>query len=247
MCLKKIQLEHLHKKLNAKMISFSGFLMPLYYEGIVREHNHVRNNVGVFDVSHMGQIFIEGKEATNLIQKVSSNDISLVETNGVQYSYLPNQKGGVIDDLLIYKFHINKYMLVVNASNIKKDFEWIKSHNKFKANVMDLSNEFSLFSIQGPNSLKVLNKLLECNLEKLDYYKFINTKSINNKNIGSVLQFSTMVEKLDKSNPVSIEIKGNPKMHGLRYLPLWVIDAMKEGNTFFPPGEQTLFIVRSKK
>ncbi len=120
MCLKKIQLEHLHKKLNAKMISFSGFLMPLYYEGIVREHNHVRNNVGVFDVSHMGQIFIEGKEATNLIQKVSSNDISLVETNGVQYSYLPNQKGGVVDDLLIYKFHINKYMLVLNASNIKK-------------------------------------------------------------------------------------------------------------------------------
>lgn len=183
MCLKKIQLEHLHKKLNAKMISFAGFSMPLYYEGIVREHNQVRNNVGIFDVSHMGQIFIEGEEATNLIQKVSSNDINLIETNGVQYSYLPNQKGGVIDDLLIYKFHINKYMLVVNASNIKKDYEWIKYHNKFKANVMDLSNEFSLFSIQGPNSLKILNKLLECNLEKLDYYKFCNTKSINNKNI----------------------------------------------------------------
>ena len=135
--MRKLELSDIHEKLGAKMIDFGGYLMPVQYEGIKIEHNAVRNKVGVFDVSHMGEIFVEGEEAENFLQYITSNDISKLKPGNVQYSYLPNKEGGIVDDLLVYNIEKNKYLLVVNASNILKDLEWINNNNKFNCSVIN--------------------------------------------------------------------------------------------------------------
>ena len=164
------------------MIDFGGFYMPVQYEGIKIEHNSVRNNVGIFDVSHMGEIIIEGEKSLDLLQYLTSNNILKLQPGKVQYSYLPNNKGGIIDDLLVYMLSDNKYLLVVNASNIKKDFDWINDNNNFNCNVIDKSDEYSLLAIQGPNSLNLLKEVSNEDISSIKYYNFIigSIGNINN-------------------------------------------------------------------
>ena len=160
--MKNISLLNTHINLGAKMVSFAGYNMPLYYSSIKEEHLAVRKKAGIFDVSHMGEFIIEGNNAEEFIQYISSNDISKISKGMSQYTVMPNETGGVVDDLIIYQLEDRKYMMVVNASNIEKDLEWIKKQNsKFKAKIYDVSNEFSLLAIQGPNSLKIIQNLTE--------------------------------------------------------------------------------------
>jgi len=169
-----------HVERGAKMIDFAGFSMPLKYGSEVGEHLNVRSNVGIFDVSHMGEFLISGPKALPLIQKVTSNDASKLVPGKVQYSCLPNSRGGVVDDLLVYQLNDEEYMLVVNAANIKKDWEWIASHNTMDASMENISSEVSLLALQGPNAEKVLQKLTNLNLSGMKYYTF------STGNIGSI-------------------------------------------------------------
>lgn len=168
--MKKLVLNDVHEQLGGKMVEFAGFSMPVQYDGVKVEHLNVRENVGVFDVSHMGEFVVEGEEAEAFIQKTTSNDPSLIGDWQVQYSCIPNDKGGIVDDLLIYRFTANKYMLVVNASNIEKDFEWLQSKNDTKAKLRNVSDEWCLFAVQGPNAIKVLSGLTDLDLESMKYY-----------------------------------------------------------------------------
>jgi aminomethyltransferase len=169
---KDTALSKIHEELKAKMASFAGYNMPIQYEGINVEHETVRKSVGVFDVSHMGEFIINGDHALDLIQKVTTNDASKLDVGGVQYSCMPNDAGGIVDDLLIYRKSKNSYMLVVNASNIEKDWNWIKSKNNFKAEMLDISDQTSLLAIQGPKAIKVLQELTTIELEEIPYYSF---------------------------------------------------------------------------
>jgi aminomethyltransferase len=146
--------------------------MPVSYTGLNEEHLTVRNNAGIFDVSHMGEFFIEGKGALDLVQKVTSNDASTLIPGRVQYSCLPNDKGGIVDDLLVYKISNEKYLLVVNASNIEKDWNWISSHNDTGAVMNNVSDEYSLLAIQGPKAASILSKLTPVDLTVIPYYHF---------------------------------------------------------------------------
>ncbi|NRA11778.1 MAG: glycine cleavage system aminomethyltransferase GcvT, partial [Crocinitomicaceae bacterium] len=146
-------LTHRHEALGAKMVAFAGYMMPVQYEGVNAEHQVVREGVGVFDVSHMGEFLVSGTGALDLIQKVTSNDVSVLTIGRAQYSCMPNGKGGVIDDLIIYKMKEEEYLLVVNASNIDKDWDWISSHNSFDATMRNLSDDYSLLAIQGPKAV----------------------------------------------------------------------------------------------
>ena len=151
--LKKTALTHLHESLGAKMVPFAGYLMPVQYTGVNDEHHAVRNSVGVFDVSHMGEFIVRGPGALDLIQKVTSNDASKLAVGKVQYSCLPNGKGGIVDDLLVYRMQQgddHHYVLVVNASNIEKDWAWINQHNTFDAQLENISDRMSLLAVQGP-------------------------------------------------------------------------------------------------
>ena len=139
------------------MVPFAGYYMPLQYEGLKIEHHTVRNEVGVFDVSHMGELFIEGPNALDLVQKVTSNDASKLNDGQVQYSCMPNLEGGIVDDLLVYRFNAEKYMLVVNASNIEKDDAWIRSFNTFNADVHNLSDDYSCWPYRGQNQTDFKN------------------------------------------------------------------------------------------
>ena len=170
--MKKTALTDQHIALGAKMSSFAGYNMPISYSGINDEHKTVRNGVGVFDVSHMGEFLIKGHEAINLIQYISSNNISNLKIGKVQYSCLTNKKGGIVDDILVYRLEQNKYMLVVNASNIKKDWNWINKNNKFNAIVENISENISVFAIQGPQSKSLLQKMTKCDLNDIPYYSF---------------------------------------------------------------------------
>ena len=161
-----------HKACGAKIVEFAGFMMPVEYSGINDEHLTVRNNVGVFDVSHMGEIWIKGPKALTLIQKLTSNDASKLTVGKAQYSCLPNGKGGIVDDILVYKFEEEKYLLVVNASNIEKDWNWINQNNTIGAQLENASDKISQLAIQGPNSIKVLQKLTDVNLSAIPYYSF---------------------------------------------------------------------------
>ncbi len=168
-----------HIELGAKMAAFAGYNMPISYAGIKEEHKCVRENVGVFDVSHMGEFIIKGREALDLIQKVTSNDASKLAIGQAQYSCLPNAEGGIVDDLLIYRLDEDQcaegeqaYMLVVNASNIEKDWEWIKQHNDFDTRMIDISDQTALLAVQGPNAGKVLQGLTDIVLDDLAYYTF---------------------------------------------------------------------------
>ena len=169
---KKITLNDTHVQLGAKMVDFAGFYMPVQYSSVIEEHNTVRNGVGIFDVSHMGEFFVSGHGALDLIQKVTSNDASKLTDNRAQYSCLPNDKGGIVDDLLVYRIRENEYMLVVNASNIEKDWDWIKGHNHTGATLEDRSDEISLFAVQGPKAVQVLQKLTDTDLAAIKFYHF---------------------------------------------------------------------------
>ena len=154
------------------MIDFAGFAMPVQYEGVNVEHNNVKNNVGVFDVSHMGEFYIHGDEAEVFLQSVLSNDISILKIGQAQYNCLPNENGGIVDDMILYKFEADRYMLVVNASNIDKDLNFLNSKNNYNAQIIDVSNDYSLISVQGPNSVNVLNPLFNIDLIEIKYYHF---------------------------------------------------------------------------
>lgn len=161
-----------HKAFGAKIVEFAGFMMPVEYTGINEEHLTVRNKVGVFDVSHMGEIWVKGPNALALIQRVTSNDASKLTNGKAQYSCLPNGKGGIVDDILVYKFNDEKYLLVVNASNIGKDWNWINQNNSFGAVLENASDRTSQLAIQGPDAIKVLQKLTAVNLSDIPYYSF---------------------------------------------------------------------------
>ena len=163
----------IHKDLGARMVEFAGFEMPLEYSGIVNEHLTVRNSVGVFDVSHMGEIFVKGPEAINLLQRITSNDVSKLETGKAQYSCFPNGNGGIVDDLIVYKYEEDKYMLVVNASNTLKDWEWINRNNDCDVLLENSSDKISQLAVQGPNVLKVLQKMTLINLSEIKYFSFV--------------------------------------------------------------------------
>ena len=152
--MKKTALYDVHQALGAKIVPFAGYEMPVQYEGVTIEHETVRNHVGVFDVSHMGEFLIEGEEALQLIQKISSNDASKLTIGKAQYSCMPNNSGGIVDDLIIYRIKENTYLLVVNASNIEKDWNWIESQNTFKASMRNLSDDYALLAIQGPKAIE---------------------------------------------------------------------------------------------
>lgn len=170
--LKKVELNNLHIELGARMVPFAGYNMPVQYSNLIQEHHQVRNQVGVFDVSHMGEVWVEGPEAFNLIQWLCSNDASKLVDGKVQYSTLLNETGGIVDDLLIYRFKEDRYLLVVNASNIEKDFTYIKGKNQFNCTVKNASDEYCLFAVQGPKALEVLNKISTEDLTGLPYYYF---------------------------------------------------------------------------
>lgn len=170
--MKHIPLRHIHEGLGAKMVDFAGFYMPVQYEGVNVEHETVRNGVGVFDVSHMGEFLLTGENALALIQKVTSNDASVIEIGKAQYSCLPNDKGGIVDDLIIYRMKENQYLLVVNASNIDKDWEWISKHNDMGVEMRNLSDDYSLLAIQGPKSVEAMQSLTSVNLSEIPYYGF---------------------------------------------------------------------------
>ncbi|MCX7727941.1 MAG: glycine cleavage system aminomethyltransferase GcvT [Bacteroidia bacterium] len=170
--LKKTPIYNKHIALNAKMVPFAGFEMPVSYSGVNDEHLTVRNAVGIFDVSHMGEFVIKGKEATQLIQFLTTNDVSVLKDKQAQYSCMTNTNGGIIDDLIVYRWNENEYYLVVNASNIDKDFNWIKQHNQFDADVQNISNNLSLLAVQGPNAIHTLQKLTSIDLSKIPYYHF---------------------------------------------------------------------------
>ncbi|WP_372937477.1 glycine cleavage system aminomethyltransferase GcvT [Seonamhaeicola sp.] len=171
--MKNTALTETHKALGAKMVPFAGFNMPVQYQGINIEHDTVRNAVGVFDVSHMGEFLIEGETALDLIQKVSSNDASKLTIGKAQYSCMPNETGGIVDDLIIYKIKENTYLLVVNASNIEKDWNWISSKNNVGATMRNLSDDYSLLAIQGPKAVEAMQNLTSHNLSAIKFYNFI--------------------------------------------------------------------------
>lgn len=170
--MKNTALTAVHEKLGAKMVPFAGYNMPVQYEGVVAEHQTVRGGVGVFDVSHMGEFIISGPKALDLIQKVTSNDASKLVPGKIQYSCLPNDKGGIVDDLLVYKMNEEEYMLVVNASNIDKDWDWISSHNDMGAEMVNVSDSISLLAVQGPKAAEALQSLTDINLADMKYYTY---------------------------------------------------------------------------
>jgi aminomethyltransferase len=170
--MKTITLNTIHESLGAKMVPFAGFNMPVQYEGVTVEHETVRNGVGVFDVSHMGEFLLTGENALALIQKVTTNDASTLTVGKAQYSCLPNNEGGIVDDLIIYKMKEEEYLLVVNASNIEKDWNWISSHNDMGATMRNLSDDYSLLAIQGPKAIEAMQSLTSVDLAAISYYHF---------------------------------------------------------------------------
>lgn len=171
--MKKIALHETHVKLGAKMVPFAGFEMPVQYEGVTAEHLSVRNDVGVFDVSHMGEFLVEGENALALLQKVTTNDVSKLEIGDAQYSCFPNETGGIVDDLICYRVKEHTYLLVVNASNIEKDWNWISKYNvDFGASLRNISDDYSLLAIQGLKAVEAMQSLSSLDLAGIPFYKF---------------------------------------------------------------------------
>ena len=171
--MKNTALTSTHEALGAKMVPFAGYNMPVQYEGVNAEHETVRNGVGVFDVSHMGEFLITGSNALALIQKVTSNDASKLSIGKAQYSCLPNDDGGIVDDLIVYMIKEEQYLLVVNASNIEKDWNWIQAKNDVGADMKDLSEDYSLLAIQGPKAVEAMQRLSSHDLSEIKFYNFI--------------------------------------------------------------------------
>lgn len=181
---KNIALNDKHVALGANMIPFAGYNMPVRYSSDIEEHMTVRKGVGVFDVSHMGEFRITGTGSLDLIQKVTSNDASKLIPGKAQYSCLPNGEGGIVDDLIVYMLGDEDYLLVVNASNIDKDWDWINRQNTFAATLENISDQYSLFAVQGPKAIEVLQKLTETNLSEIKFYHF---------SIGSIAGISDII------------------------------------------------------
>jgi glycine cleavage system T protein (aminomethyltransferase) len=169
---KNLILNDIHIAAGGQMVPFAGYMMPIRYSSDIEEHMTVRNGVGVFDVSHMGEFILKGPEALNLIQKLTSNDASKLYPGRAQYSCLPNNDGGIVDDLIVYMIAENHYLLVVNASNEQKDWDWISSHNDLGVEMENASSQYSLFAIQGPKAESILQKLTDTDLSSIKYYHF---------------------------------------------------------------------------
>ena len=182
--MKKTQLNEVHHSLGAKMGPFAGYEMPISYSGVKNEHNYVRNYGGVFDISHMGEFIIEGENVVPLLQKVCSNDIEKINIGKAQYNCFPNDNGGIIDDLIVYKIEDNKFLLVVNASNIEKDWQWIKKQNKYyNTKISNISNETSLIAIQGPKAIKIVQEFIINDISLLKNYSHITSTFCGIKNV----------------------------------------------------------------
>lgn len=169
---RQVPLNNVHEKLGARMVPFAGYNMPVRYSSDIEEHMTVRNGVGVFDVSHMGEFKVEGPHALNLIQRITSNDASKLVDGQAQYTCLPNEQGGIVDDLIVYRIKENDYFIVVNASNIEKDWNWFSKYNTHGATLKNLSDDICLFAVQGPKAVGVLQKLTKTDLTAIKYYHF---------------------------------------------------------------------------
>ncbi|NBC83167.1 MAG: glycine cleavage system aminomethyltransferase GcvT [Bacteroidetes bacterium] len=174
--MKKTALYQKHNELNARLIPFAGYEMPVEYSGVNDEHMHVRQKAGIFDVSHMGEFWVTGSGATDFLQFVTSNDVSKINSGQCQYTCMPNGNGGIVDDLIIYKFDDEKYMLVVNAANIEKDFKFLEQHNSFGVSLKNASDQYALLAIQGPEALPLMNKLTEIDLYNMKPFRFNSDK-----------------------------------------------------------------------
>ena len=170
--MKQLVLSEMHQSLGGKMVEFAGYYMPIQYEGVKAEHHTVRNEVGVFDVSHMGEVFVSGENALNFLQYITTNDVSKLKPGKIQYTCLPNADGGIVDDFLLYMIGENNYLLVVNASNMEKDLAWINKHNTFGCAINNQSDNYSLLAVQGPKSIELLQELTVVNLSEIKYYNF---------------------------------------------------------------------------
>ncbi len=173
--MKKTKFYNIHEKSGAKIVEFAGYLMPIQYTSIIAEHKAVRHSVGVFDVSHMGEVFIQGEKALDFVQYITVNDASNLFPGRVQYSAMCYKDGGIVDDLLVYKIADDQFMLVINASNIEKDVAWMKENNSFDVEINNRSDEFSLLAVQGPNSKEVIQKICDKDLD-LEYYHFFKSE-----------------------------------------------------------------------
>ncbi len=180
-----------HIALGAKMAEFAGYNMPISYSGIIEEHNAVRQSCGIFDVSHMGEFIVRGKQALDLVMSIGSNDASKLKPGNAQYSCLPNDNGGIVDDMLVYRLFDDQcsegeqaFMLVVNASNIEKDWNWISSKNNFDTRLINISDQTGLIAVQGPMAIKALQKLTDYDLSSIKYYDFIK---------GTIADFDNVV------------------------------------------------------
>lgn len=171
--MKNIVLNDKHEALGAKMVEFAGYNMPLQYTGLTDEHLNVRKNAGVFDVSHMGEFYVRGPKAFELVQKVTSNDVAKLKNGGIQYTCLPNGNGGIVDDLLVYRIHEEEYLLVVNASNIDKDWKHLNDHNTQGAETENASDSISLLAVQGPKAVEAMQSLTDVNLSEVKFYTFV--------------------------------------------------------------------------
>mgnify|MGYP006288076661 FL=1 len=175
--MKKTPLNQVHKDMGAKMTDFGGWEMPVEYTGIIEEHKAVRNKCGLFDVSHMGEILVSGEKAAQSLQKIITNDIYKLKDGKIIYTPICREDGGIIDDLLVYRLQENEYLLVVNASNIEKDFNWVKEHISDKSNIKDLSDDYAMLALQGPESKKILTQITDIDLNSLEYYTFRRAKA----------------------------------------------------------------------
>jgi aminomethyltransferase len=171
--MKKTVFNAKHKERGARMVEFAGYEMPLEYQGVTAEHLAVRNTAGVFDVSHMGEFWVKGPQALALLQKTTTNDVSVLSPGEAQYTCFPNGKGGIVDDLIIYQFEKEKYMMVVNAANIEKDWNWINAQNTMGAELENASDNISQLAVQGPHATKVLQKLTDIRLDEIEYFTFV--------------------------------------------------------------------------
>jgi len=184
--MKTTALNKIHKALGAKMLPFAGFEMPIQYEGVNAEHHTVRNKVGVFDVSHMGNFFVEGPEALPFLQYITSNDVAKLKPGKIQYSCFPNGQMGIVDDLLVYQLAPNRYMLVVNGANLDKDWAWVNKHaENFDVKLENLSDQYSILAVQGPNAPALMQELAgdSADLENLKYYTWTKADLAGHKNI----------------------------------------------------------------
>jgi len=199
--MKRTKFYNCHISHNAKMVDFAGFEMPIQYSSIIAEHKAVREKVGVFDVSHMGEIIVKGKNALDFLQYITVNNAAILDVGKVQYSAMCYSDGGIVDDLLVYQIADNEYMLVVNGANKEKDFEWINKNNSFGIEIIDESDEYSLLAIQGPNSRKVVEKLFNQVID-IEYYTFFVTE---------LLEIPVLVSRTGYTGELGYEIyfKGN--------------------------------------